>query len=94
MFDPLLHQPVRSRLMALLISNNTLPFKVLKQKLELTDGNLSSHLKKLESANYILITKDHHEKRTVTNVTVTPHGYKIFSQYINKLQQYINSTLE
>ncbi|MCK4440468.1 MAG: transcriptional regulator, partial [Sulfurovaceae bacterium] len=47
-FDSLLHQPVRSKLLSLLITNDELPFKALKELLGVTDGNLSSHLSKLE----------------------------------------------
>ena len=57
MFDPLLHQTIRSKLVSLLISNDELPFKVLKKALEVTDGNLSSHLSKLEKEEYVQIEK-------------------------------------
>ena len=57
MFDPLLHQPVRSKLLSVLITNDELPFKALKEALAVTDGNLSSHLSKLEKEEYVLIEK-------------------------------------
>jgi len=56
-FDPLLHQNIRSKLISLLITNEELPFKALKEYLEVTDGNLSSHLTKLEKAGYVKIEK-------------------------------------
>ena len=57
MFDQLLHQTVRSKLISLLIANEELPFRALKEMLDVTDGNLSSHLTKLEEAEYIKIEK-------------------------------------
>ena len=63
MFDPLLHQAVRSKLISLLISNDELPFKALKKSLGVTDGNLSSHLSKLEKEEYVVIEKTFEGKR-------------------------------
>ncbi len=57
MFDPLLHQTVMSKLVSLLISKDELPFKTLKKALEVTDGNLSSYLSKLEKEGYVKIEK-------------------------------------
>ena len=89
MFDPLLHQPVRSKLISLLISNDELPFKVLKDTLELTDGNLSSHLKKLETANYVKIEKFFEGKRPKTVIKITNNGKAAFSDYIEELKKFI-----
>lgn len=90
MFDPILHQPVRSKLVALLISNEELPFKVLKDELELTDGNLSSHLKKLEEKEYIEINKFFEGKRPKTVVKITTLGVDAFKKYISELKQFID----
>jgi len=70
MFDPLLHQRVRSKLVSLLIANEELPFKALKEYLEVTDGNLSTHLSKLEKAEYVRIEKTFEGKRPKTVVHI------------------------
>ncbi len=88
-FDPLLHQPVRSKLLSLLISNDELPFKALKESLNLTDGNLSSHLSKLEKEEYVLIEKIFEDKRPKTIVHITPKGRDAFADYIEALKQFI-----
>jgi DNA-binding MarR family transcriptional regulator len=88
-FNPILHQPIRSKLISTLISNEELPFKVLKQQLELTDGNLSSHLKKLENEEYIIITKYFEGKRPKTMIKITAIGKYTFKEYIKQLQQFI-----
>jgi len=89
MFDPLLHQSVRSKLMSLLIANDELPFKALKELLEVTDGNLSSHLSKLEKEQYIYIEKTFEGKRPKTVVKIAPEGRKAFDAYIETLKQFI-----
>ena len=89
MFDPLLHQNIRSNLMSLLISNDELPFQALKEALGVTDGNLSSHLSKLENEGYIKIMKSFEGKRPKTVVHVTAKGKKAFHDYIDQLKAFI-----
>lgn len=89
MFDPLLHQTVRSKLMSLLIANDELPFKALKEFLDVTDGNLSSHLSKLEKEMYIVIEKSFEGKRPKTIVKIAPKGRHAFDAYIEALKQFI-----
>ena len=89
MFDPLLHQGIRSKLVSLLINNDELPFKALKEALGVTDGNLSSHLSKLEKENYISIEKTFEGKRPKTVVKISLEGRKAFDSYIEALKQFI-----
>ena len=89
MFDPLLHQTIRSKLISLLISNEELPFKALKESLGVTDGNLSSHLSKLEKKEYVIIEKTFEGKRPKTIVHIAPKGKEAFSKYIEALKKFI-----
>jgi DNA-binding MarR family transcriptional regulator len=89
MFDNILHQPIRSKLIATLLQNEVLPFKALREKLNLTDGNLSSHLKKLEEVQYIQIDKFFENKRPKTVVKITTQGKDSFKAYIKQLKQFI-----
>ena len=89
MFDPLLHQGIRSKLVSLLISNEEMPFKALKEALGVTDGNLSSHLAKLEKEKYISIEKTFEGKRPKTVVKITPTGIEAFESYIEALKLFI-----
>lgn len=89
MFDPLLHQTVRSKLVSLLIANDELPFKALKESLGVTDGNLSSHLSKLENEEYIIVEKTFEGKRPKTVVKISPKGKKAFDTYIDALKKFI-----
>ena len=89
MFDPLLHQGIRSKLVSLLISNDELPFKALKEALGVTDGNLSSHLSKLEKEEYIMIEKTFEGKRPKTVIKIAPTGRVAFEAYIEALKAFI-----
>ena len=89
MFDPLLHQGIRSKLVSLLISNDELPFKALKEAVGVTDGNLSTHLSKLEKEDYVRIEKIFEGKRPKTIVHITATGRKAFEAYIEALKQFI-----
>ncbi|NOR55511.1 MAG: helix-turn-helix domain-containing protein [Sulfurovum sp.] len=89
MFDPLLHQTVRSKLVSLLITNEELPFKALKESLGVTDGNLSSHLTKLEKEGYLKIVKSFEGKRPKTVVSIAQKGRNAFEVYIEALKSFI-----
>jgi DNA-binding MarR family transcriptional regulator len=89
MFDPLLHQAIRSKLISLLITNDELPFKALKEALGVTDGNLSTHLTKLEKEMYVRIEKTFEGKRPKTIVHITEQGRKAFELYIEALKLFI-----
>lgn len=75
--------------MSLLISNDELPFKALKEALNVTDGNLSTHLSKLEKEEYVLIEKTFEGKRPKTVIHITLKGRKAFGAYIDALKKFI-----
>jgi DNA-binding MarR family transcriptional regulator len=89
MFDPLLHQAIRSKLISLLITNDELPFKALKESLGVTDGNLSTHLSKLEKEMCVRIEKTFEGKRPKTVVHITTVGREAFETYIEALKTFI-----
>jgi DNA-binding MarR family transcriptional regulator len=80
--------------MALLIANEALPFKALKESLEVTDGNLSTHLSKLAQAEYIVMKKSFEGKRPQTIIEITPKGRDAFHTYIGTLKQFIEESSE
>ena len=66
-----------------------MPFKALKESLKVTDGNLSSHLSKLEKEEYVLIEKMFVGKRPKTVVHITQKGKDAFALYIEALKKFI-----
>ncbi len=90
MFDPVIHQPVRTRIMALLQANEFASFKDIKNRLELTDGNLSSHMNTLEKEGYIEVEKYFEQKRPKTVFHLSKKGRKAFLDYIETLKNFID----
>lgn len=85
--DRLIHEPARLLLMALLSVVESADFLFLKRQTSLTQGNLSSHLSKLEEAGYVEVSKTFKGKRPKTTVKISPAGRVAFEIYRNRLNQ-------
>ena len=84
-----IHQPVRLRIMAALVAleaGNEVDFSYLRDLLEVTDGNLGAHLRKLEEAGYIAVNKTFVERKPRTFITATDLGRKVFQEHVVALQ--------
>jgi DNA-binding MarR family transcriptional regulator len=84
-----IHQTVRLRIMAALVTlevNEELEFTYLRDLLEVTDGNLGAHLRKLEDAGYIIINKAFVERKPRTYLSATANGRKVFSEHVAALE--------
>jgi DNA-binding MarR family transcriptional regulator len=84
-----IHQPVRLRVMAALTAlkaGEEVDFTYLKDLLEVTDGNLGAHLRKLEEAGYIAVNKVFIERKPRTYVLATPAGRKAFQAHTEALK--------
>jgi len=89
-----IHQPVRLRIMASLITlepGNEVDFTYLRELLDVTDGNLGAHLRKLEEAGYIAINKTFVERKPRTFVSVTPEGRRVFQEHVTALESILKS---
>ncbi|HWG90933.1 MAG TPA: transcriptional regulator [Candidatus Thermoplasmatota archaeon] len=89
--DPLLHQPVRGRIMAYLYRNRQARFALLRDALDVTPGNLQGHLAKLESAGYVT------SSRVLlamfeTHYALTPQGAEAFRAYVARLRALIEES--
>ena len=85
--DPLLHQPLRTRLTAFLAGAGEVTFSDLKRQLEISDGNLDAHLKKLVAADYVSVRKDDSAARIQTCYALTKTGHAALRSYILALQR-------
>jgi len=85
--DPLLHQPLRTQIAAYLAGKGEATFSELKRQLEVSDGNLDSHLKKLIAADYVSLRKDDTTGRTQTSYTLSQTGRAALHGYILALQK-------
>lgn len=84
-----IHQPVRLRIMAALTALKTgeeVDFMYLRGLLEVTDGNLGAHLRRLEEAGYISVTKTFVERKPRTYVAATVAGRREFQAHMDALR--------
>lgn len=88
--DPLIHAPIRLSVLSVLMTVQSADFAYLKKSTQATDGNLSTHLSKLEAAGYISMTKRFEGKKPKTHCAITPQGRARFIQYIESLQAIVD----
>ncbi len=94
MLDAVIHQPVRLRIMSVLVDlgpGDEVDFTYLKKLLGLTDGNLGAHLSKLEQAGYIRIKKMFVDRKPRTYVQISGKGRDAYEAHVRVLKQIIES---
>lgn len=82
---------VRLGIMSALAVNDGLDFTSLKEFLDVTDGNLATHLKKLENEAFIGVEKSFIDNKPNTKYFMTDEGKKAFDQHLNVLEKIIKS---
>ena len=88
--DRVIHERARLSVLTSLITNaKGLIFNDLKQLCSLTDGNLSRHLRVLETENMVAIVKGHDRNRPQTICCITPAGRKRYLEYLSTLEQVV-----
>ena len=79
-------------IMSLLAAHPELSFTEMRDGLNMTDGNLSMHLKTLQEAGYIAVTKSFQERKPLTTCALTASGRKSFGQYIDLLEEIVRQS--
>jgi DNA-binding MarR family transcriptional regulator len=87
--DRVIHEKGRLAIMSMLAASAELSFTELREALEMTDGNLTTHIRTLQEAGYLSVTKSFQNKRPLTTCSLTAAGKKAFQNYINLLEQII-----
>ena len=80
---------IRLGIMSILVVNESVDFNRLKALLEVTDGNLASHTKTLEKANYIFVEKSFVGRKPNTKYKITKEGKEAFKKHIEALENLI-----
>ena len=88
--DSVLHGGGRLAVVSVLVATPSLTFTELRDTLEMTDGNLSVHLQKLEEKGYVGITKHFVGRRPQTTCRLTPQGRRAFTRYLDLLQAVVH----
>lgn len=92
--DPVIHAQARLRVVATLSTvadGDRLAFPRLQQLLDLTAGNLSTHLRKLEDAGYVRMDKEFRGRSPITWTQLTAKGRAAFTTYLEDLRAYVGS---
>jgi DNA-binding MarR family transcriptional regulator len=89
--DPMIHAPIRLAVLSILVTVQNANFSFLKDSINTTDGNLSTHLTKLEEAGHITIEKMFKGKKPQTIYSITDHGREAFDKYIDNLERIIKN---
>lgn len=82
---------VRLGIMSVLVVNDSVDFNTIKDLLNVTDGNLASHLKALEKEEVIVVKKQFVGRKPNTSYSVTEKGQQVFKEHINALERLINN---
>ncbi len=77
--------------MALLVAGNEIDFTFLREHLTLTDGNLATHLRKLEESNYVRCRKSFAGRRPRTTYRITPRGRGALERHVAALEQLVSA---
>jgi DNA-binding HxlR family transcriptional regulator len=89
--NKLFENRVRLGIMSILAVNDFYDFNSLKEALDVTDGNLASHLKALEENNLIKVNKKFIGKKPNTSYSITENGARLFNEHLRALERIIRT---
>lgn len=90
--DRVIHEKGRMGIMSLLAASADLSFTEIRDTLGMTDGNVTTHIRTLQEAGYVAISKSYQNNRPLTTCALTPAGRKAFAAYINLLDQIVRQS--
>jgi DNA-binding HxlR family transcriptional regulator len=82
---------VRLGIMSVLMVNDSMDFNSMKETLDLTDGNLASHIAALEKEGYVHVKKEFVGKKPLTSYSVTKLGMKAFNDHLDALEKILKN---
>jgi len=92
--DSIIHSRVRLAIMILLLQAESANFTHLKKEIDVSDGNLSTHLRKLEDAKYIKMKKSFENRKPKTTISLTEKGREALNEYTKHLEEYLHLVSE
>ena len=87
--DKIIHEPVRLSILAHLYVLDSADALFLKNQIGLTWGNFSTHLKRLEDAEYIVVQKEFVDRKPVTSYRLSQLGREAFQQYRERMSGFL-----
>jgi len=92
--DKIIHEPARLKILAQLYVVESADFIFIMRQTGLTQGNVSAHLSKLESAEYVEIKKGYAGKRPQTMISLSKKGRRAFKKYIKDMRQVFDGLID
>jgi DNA-binding MarR family transcriptional regulator len=90
--DRVIHEKGRLAIMSMLAASPELSFTEMRDTLHMTDGNLTTHIRTLQEAGYVSVTKSFQNNRPLTTCALTAAGKRAFTQYINLLESLVRQS--
>ena len=90
--DRVIHEKGRLAIMSMLAASPELSFTEMRDALSMTDGNITTHIRTLQEAGYLSVTKSFQNNRPLTTCALTAAGKRAFAHYINLLEQIVRQT--
>ena len=90
--DRVIHEKGRLAIMSALAAAPELSFTELRDMLDMTDGNLTTHIRTLQQEGFVSVSKSYQNNRPLTSCSLTAAGRKAFADYINLLEQIVRQT--
>ena len=87
--DRVIHEKGRLAIMSALAASPELSFTELRDTLDMTDGNLTTHIRTLREEGLVSVAKSYEKNRPLTTCSLTTAGRKAFAEYINLLEQIV-----
>ena len=84
--DKVIHEKNRMAIMSLLAASQELSFTDIRESLSMTDGNLITHIRTLQKAGYVAVSKSFKDRRPLTTCRLTTEGIDAFSGYVDLLE--------
>ena len=90
--DRVIHEKGRLAIMSMLAATPELSFTELRDTLGMTDGNITTHIRTLQEAGYLAVSKSYEKNRPLTTCSLTTAGKQAFAGYIDLLEQILQQT--
>jgi DNA-binding MarR family transcriptional regulator len=87
--DRVIHEKGRLAIMSMLAAAADLSFTELRDSLEMTDGNLTTHIRTLQEAGYVSVAKSYERGRRLTSLSLTNAGRHAFGNYVSVLERIV-----
>jgi DNA-binding MarR family transcriptional regulator len=89
--DDVIHSRIRLATMAILAAVDDAEFTFLRERVQATDGNLGTHLKKLEDAGYVEVEKTFVDRKPTSRYRLTSKGRRAFKEYVTRIDRLLRA---